>query len=218
MLVKLALVVSIGINILTILVLANQRRKVQSVMTENADALNSLTGDVHNESSVVDSAIVLITGLANRLTAALASATSPEDLTSQIQALRDEINARSEALAHAVAAGTASENDSSNFPAVNPPATTNDTGSGDVSSPPSDSTTSDQSTAGTSSDTSSQSGDATPASSDVGSDVSAPSGDGTADVNPPSDSTAGAGDGSVVPDGGSAVADESTTSDSPPSE
>jgi hypothetical protein len=214
LLVQLALVVSVGLNVLTILVLANQRRKVNVVMTANKDALDGLQSDLQNESSAVDSAVVLINGLANRLTEILSQNSSPEDLTAEIQALRDQVNA--------LAAGTAAENDSSNFPST--PASSGDNSGAPAgttttqSNPPSDSTSSDQSTAGTSSDTSSQSGDSTPASSDVGSDVSAPSGDGTADVNPPSDSPAGASDGSVVPDGGSAVADESTTTDSPPSE
>jgi hypothetical protein len=94
LLVQLALVASVGLNVLTCLVLADQRRKGKLVMTQNADALNLLAGDVQNESSVVDSAIVLINGLANRLTDILSQSAGTEDLTTQIQALRDEINQR----------------------------------------------------------------------------------------------------------------------------
>lgn len=214
MLVQLALVVSIGLNILTCLVLANQRRKVSVVMTANADALNALHSDVQNESSVVDSAIVLINGLANRLTDILSQSAGTEDLTSQIQALRDEINNRSVALGQAVAAGSAAENDSSSFPTVSPPATTNDQST--------ETTSSDTSAGDTTVSDSSSGSDATPApdtSVDAGVPAS-PAGDGTADVAPPSagdnldtgpDSPPAvetAGDEVVVPDNGDSVPDE----------
>jgi hypothetical protein len=216
---EVALVASIGLNILTCLVLANQRRKGNVAMTANADALNSLASDVQNESSVVDSAIVLINGFANRLTDILSQHSSPEDLTTQIQALRDEINGRAVALGQAVAAGTAAENDSSNFPAdtggsvtgsspstgetssdISAGSTTESASSQPTSSDSvSSSDTSDSETSGEASSSLSGS-DATPApdtSAESGQPQS-PAGDGTADVADPS------------------VADLPPTEDSPP--
>jgi hypothetical protein len=106
---------------------------------------------VQNESSVVDSAIVLINGLANRLTDILSQSAGTEDLTTQIQALRDEINQRAVALGQAVAAGTAAENDSSNFPS--------DTSGAGTTSGESTGTTSSDTSAGDTTGSDSSSGD-----------------------------------------------------------
>jgi len=170
-------------------------------MTENTDALNELQADVANESSVVDAAVVLIQGLGNRLTNILASSNG-DDLVTQIQNLRDEVNAKSTALAQAVAEGTAAENDSSNFPTESTNSTTSaqstETTSSDTSatesssdtSDSSDNTTTSNSTLGADTSETVAGSEATPApdtSVDSGEPVT-PAEDGTADTAPPATS------------------------------
>lgn len=66
--------------------------------------LQPLADKVHETEGVIDSAITLITGLAQRLRDALTG----EDLNAEVQALANELDAKSDALAAAVAANTPS--------------------------------------------------------------------------------------------------------------
>lgn len=75
------------------------------------DALEELRGEVSETGSAIDSAIVFINGLVNRLGEALMS----DDLESQIQDLRDELDAQQAKLATAVAENTAAAEDSDDF-------------------------------------------------------------------------------------------------------
>ena len=72
-----------------------------------------LQEEVSENTSVVDSAIVALSGLANRLREALLA----EDSLEQVSALADELDANSQRLAVAIAANTLSENDSEEFDA-----------------------------------------------------------------------------------------------------
>lgn len=213
-------------------------------MTANRDALDGLQQDVHTESSAVDAAVVLINGLANRLTDIL-NQSSGEDLTAEIQALRDEVAQRAVALGQAVAAGTAAENDSSNFPTGSVASSTGSTTDSSGSSQPSGSDTA--SSSGTS-DSGNSSGSVSPTSDTSSTDANAgsttpvdttnaadsttpvsPAGDGSADVAVPPpgpadnlstgpDSPAPVetpGDTAVVPDAGQATPDESSVTAAP---
>jgi hypothetical protein len=113
---------------------------VGAMLMNNREALDALKADVAANHSAVESAIVLINGLVNRLTDALASA-SGDDLVAEIQGIRDDLTESSVELGNSVAQNTASEGDSTSFP---PQPATGDgsssvdsgaAGSGDASSP-----------------------------------------------------------------------------------
>lgn len=70
-----------------------------------------LRGELEENTSVIDSTILLINGLANRLREALMSTAALEE----VNAIADELDANNTRLAAAVAANTLSENDSDEF-------------------------------------------------------------------------------------------------------
>lgn len=76
-----------------------------------AQSVVNLREELTENTSVIDSSIVLISGLANRLREALLS----ESALEEVQALADELDANNQRLAAAVAANTLGENDSEEF-------------------------------------------------------------------------------------------------------
>jgi hypothetical protein len=107
------------------------------IIMNNKEALDELKADVQQGNSVVESAVVLIQGLSNRLAAALASATG-DDLVAEIQEIRDTLDGEATTLANAVASNTPSEGDSADFP---PAASSGSTDTSDTSTTPTDETT-----------------------------------------------------------------------------
>jgi hypothetical protein len=109
------------------------------IIMNNKEALDELKAEVQQGNSVVESAVVLIQGLSNRLAAALASATG-DDLVAEIQEIRDTLDGEATTLANAVASNTPSEGDSADFP---PAASSglDSTDTPDTSTTPTDETT-----------------------------------------------------------------------------
>jgi len=83
--------------------LINLRHAVQKEEHTVSAELDALTAQVHENSSVVDSALTLIRGLQQRLQDAITAGSDPATL----QALADELKAKDDILAAAVAANTA---------------------------------------------------------------------------------------------------------------
>ncbi len=76
------------------------------------ESIQRLEQEVQESQSAVDSAILLVNGLANRLREALIADDDDSDIASQISELADQLDNNSSRLAAAVAANTLAENDS----------------------------------------------------------------------------------------------------------
>jgi hypothetical protein len=110
------------------------------IIMNNKEALDELKAEVQQGNSVVESAVVLIQGLSNRLAVALASATG-DDLVAEIQEIRDTLDGEATTLANAVASNTPSEGDSADFPPAASSGSTDSTDTPDTSTTPTDETT-----------------------------------------------------------------------------